>query len=260
MHHRDLPRPAVPVGVAGNGADDSVEHGGVQSVPQLLPVDPQGSLLINRSLVDGGQQHDGGVVGVGPERSRRGLPVLLFILGQELVRRLAGDAVAVGTVTQVGAGEIHPLRLRQLHMVVHQQPVRPHQHHALHAGHAPHLLGDVTALRRENREKQHLRGTGSHLRQHRRHIGIPLVHRRHRRNRTPHAGESIGESGSQTFRVRIAVVNGRRGAQAQGVADELGHRPALEQIVVGHPVITFVPRRPRGARQIGGQSRGCVGR
>ena len=144
-------------------------------------------------------------------------------------------------------------------MIVNQQTVRGHQHHVLHTGHAPHLLGYVTPLRRENREKQNLRGTGRHLRQHRRHIGVPLVHRRHRSHRAPQLSEGIGKSGGQTLRIRIAVVNGGRYVQLQLVFDELGYRPALEQVVVGHPVITLVPRRPRSARQIGGQSRGSVG-
>ena len=94
-------------------------------------------------------------------------------------------------------------------MIVHQQPVRPHQHHVFHAGHAPHLLGDVTALRRENGEEQHLRGTGRHLRQHRRHIRIPLVHRRHNRNLAPQRVEGVRKGGGQALRVGVAVVDGR---------------------------------------------------
>ena len=259
MHHGDLPRPAVPVGVAGNGADDPVEHGGVHRRPQRGPVDPQRPAVVDGGLLYGGQQHGGGVVGVRPEGRRGGLPVLRLVLGQELVRRLAGDAVAVGPVTQVRAGEIHSLRLRQLHVIVHQQPVGPHQHHVLHAGHAPHLLGDVTALRRENREEQHLRGTGRHLRQHRGHVRIALVHRRHRGNRAPQRVEGVRKGGGQALRVGVAVVDGRGPVQPQGVVYELGHRPPLEQVVVSHPVVTRLIGVPRGALQIRGEGRGGVG-
>ena len=153
-----------------------------------------------------------------------------------------------------------PLRLGQLHEVVHQQRGRHDQRHVLETGHAVHLLDDEGSFGHEHREEQRLGTAGRHLCEHRDHVGVALVHRREGRHPATQFLERTLERLGQSLRVRVAVMDGGRRVEPEMVAHEQGYRLTLKEVVVRRPVVAGMVRRTRISGQVRRQRRRGVGR
>ena len=162
-----------------------------------------------------------------PERRRRILAPLGVVGSQEAVGRLTGRLVRVSAVADVRTREVQALRFRDGHKVAVQQTIGRHHRRVLQARDLTRLLDDEVALRLEDREEQHLRGTRSDLGQHRNHVRIALVHGGERGDRPSMGLERIGECLGQPLRVGVTVVDGRSSRHTEHLDSETSCRSAL---------------------------------